>query len=102
MVMGIAAAAATVPAFAGDLGPDRSSAPSWCEQHADTWADAAVAREVGLSLGTRATIDREVVSGYACYAARLPGIGRRGELLNAYWDPEYGTVGSGCVGQGHA
>lgn len=102
MAIGIAAAAATVPALAGDLGGERAATPSWCEQHADRWADAAVGREVGFSLGTGATTDREVVSGYACYDARLPGLGRRSELLNAYWDPEYGTVGSGCVRQGQA
>jgi hypothetical protein len=101
MAIGIAATAATVPALAGDLGSERPTTSSWCEQHADWWADAAVGRHVGLSLGTGATTDREVVSGYACYDARLPGFGRRGELLNAYWDPEYGTVGSSCVRQGH-
>lgn len=94
----VVAAGLAAPALAGGLEPPRGATPTWCERHADAWAGIGVNRDLAVFVGAGTNLDREVLSGYACYDASFLG-GRRSELLNAWWDPENGTAGASCIRQ---
>lgn len=97
--MAMVVAGLAAPAFAGGLEPPRGATPSWCERHADAWGGTGVRRDLGFFFGLGTNTDREVLSAYACYDARLPTGGRRSELISAWWDPENGSAGASCVRQ---
>lgn len=101
MALALTAAGMAAPAMAGGLEPPHGATPSWCERHADAWAGTGFGRDLGVFVGAGTNLDREVLSGYACYDVSLVGQ-RRGELLNAWWDPENGNAGASCIRQARA
>lgn len=99
--LGVAALLVATAGSVATAAPSSDGAGNWCEKNADTGARPEVDKDRPLAAGGGRR-DGKVPNAFACYDAAASAGDRDlyvGAVVNAWLDPENGTVGFSCVPQ---